>query len=222
MKKLILFAMLLFVILLVANAEQNYIKGDSMYCSTLDVMKMKDPLTVANWVKLTIPDCLTNERYTQVFNKLDGEQKTVFQSIYKVDYNSKYNRDVNIDFEGKLFLFNIFSNIYGNYVLEETIKDIDAEINLVLASGGYSVPLKNTSKAYPIITRWSKYLTLYYIMLNGGVLDVEADQKFQDMCKTIQEELKLIAKGEFKLPLDDIKSIPVISESKIVENWSCY
>ena len=193
-----------------------------MYCTANDILKMKDALVIAKWIRLPLPEILTDTQYNVIYNQLSTEHQDIFSSAYELK-GTDYLIRSDLDYDIKIGLVEIYLILTGVNFIEQTIMDVDAEINLYLTSGGYQVPIALDNVNYPLVKRYSKYLSLYNLMLLGGVTDKKADIKFIEACEKMKKELEKIAEGKMKLPssLNAVSGIAIKSEQKITTWEEC-
>ena len=193
-----------------------------MYCTLEDLYNIKSSLDLAKIIKLDIPDYITVEKYTGILNLLEDEEREIFESIYKLDITGDYKWNIDIAKEKRDALVNIYMKIDGRNTIEAVITDVSSEIDLSLASGGYSIPVTQEKFYYSLLNNICKSLVVYKLMILNGVLNVDGDKQFIKMCEDLYERLKLIASGELKLPTYQKNNVEIMTPNKIVKNWSEY
>jgi len=191
------------------------------YCKSEDIFELKDSMTIARWIRLGIPDFISFEKRTGIIAVLSDDEKVVFEKAYSIDFSGEYRLSEEINDNEKNVIVNIFTRIYGSRVIEATIEDVTAEIEMSLTTGGYVVPVPENALYFSLVKRICKYLTLYTLLVNGGALEVEGDKQFIEMCERMKEELTKIAEGKMKLPLKGVNQVFVKSPGKIAD-WEKY
>jgi len=191
------------------------------YCKPEDIFELKDSMTIARWIRLGIPDFISFEKRTGIIAVLSDDEKVVFEKAYSIDFSGEYRLSEEINDNEKNVIVNIFTRIYGSRVIEATIEDVTAEIEMSLTTGGYVVPVPENALYFNLVKRICKYLTLYTLLVNGGALEVEGDKQFIEMCERMKEELTKIAEGKMKLPLKGVNQVFIKSPGKIAD-WEKY
>jgi len=197
--------------------------GNKMYCTVENLYEIKSSLDLAKIIRLDIPNYITIEKYIGILHLLTNEdERAVFESVYEEQGTGDYKWNINTAKEKRDTLVNIYMKIDGRNIIEATIVDVSSELDLSLASGGYPTPVSKDKPYHKLINNYCKSLVIYKLMILNGVLDVEGDKQFIKMCEDIYERLKLIAKGEMKLPSNKTDKVIVKSPKKIIEKWSGY
>ena len=220
MKTLFFFLFTVFILVFSVFGSEKQRKGEGMYIEPVDVIETSDPVKIAKTLRVDIPDVMSIEKRNLVYAKLTDEEKITFDMFYILDVN-KYKMNVNNPEVNKINLVSIFIRISESKILERTIEDSEAEINLALTSSGYETPVTPNKSYFSIIRGWAKKLTMYYLIIQSGIKNEStAEKEFLEIGKGVKEELKRLTEGKLKLTLS--KDSFVIKTPKKTCDWNQY